>query len=162
MEASALTLFPDEDRPDLEASPDAVRVTVFGTPQPAGSKTAGQTKGGRLFVRDAAKKSRPWKDAVTQEAGPAMEGRELLRGPIGLRLVFIRARPKAHYGKRGLLPSAPKYPTTKPDLTKYVRGVEDALRGVVWKDDSQVVSQANDKRYGSPERVEILVTELEP
>ena len=48
-------------------------------------------------------------------------------------------------------------PDTKPDLTKLVRAAEDSLRGVLWRDDAQVVRQVTEKRWGEPARVEIAV-----
>ena len=45
-------------------------------------------------------------------------------------------------------------------MTKLVRAVEDALTGLVWRDDAQVVVQTVRKRYGHPERAEVLVQEI--
>lgn len=140
----------------LSREPAAVGFTVYGVPQPAGSKVAGRAKDGRMFVRDAAAKSAPWKRQVAQAAGEAMSG-DLLDGPLSLAVVFYVPRPKSHQGRRGLLPSAPPYPATRPDLTKLVRAVEDALTGVVWRDDAQVVRQFAWKAYGEPARVTIEV-----
>lgn len=131
----------------------AVSFTAYGVAQPAGSKVAGRTKSGRLFVRDAAKGSRAWKEAVAQVAGEAMGGRELLDGPLYLHVRFHLPRPKGHYGKRGLLPSAPAFPTVAPDATKLVRAVEDALQGIVYRNDAQIVTQVVFKVYDEPARV---------
>lgn len=133
---------------------------VYGVAAPAGSKTIAHAKGGRAFVRDASKRSAPWKRLVAQEAGKAMDGAALLEGPLSLHVSVIVVRPKSHYGVRGLRPSAPSAPTTRPDLTKYLRGIEDALTGIVWRDDAQVITQTAEKRYGEPARVSVRVLEL--
>lgn len=143
----------------------SVSFTVYGSPAPAGSKkTFALKKGGvytgRVGVTHDSKRAKPWMESVAREAAEAMQGRALLDGPLLLTATFFRARPSGHFGRRGLLPSAPPYPTTKPDLTKYVRAAEDALRGIVWRDDAQVVMQENGKFYGEPERVEITVQKL--
>jgi len=39
------------------------------------------------------------------------------------------------------------YPTTKPDLDNSIKSVFDAMNGVVYKDDSQVVTTVCKKRY---------------
>jgi Holliday junction resolvase RusA-like endonuclease len=135
-----------------------VMFTVHGTPMPAGSKRA-FFRGGRAVVVDANKKSRPWKDQVAQVAGDVMAGHELLRGPLELRLTFFVRRPKAHFGKNGVRAAAPEYPIGRPDVLKLARGVEDALSGVLYADDAQVVEEILAKRYGT-ERVEIEVREL--
>jgi len=37
------------------------------------------------------------------------------------------------------------------------RAVEDALKGVVYVDDAQIVSELLDKRWGEPARVEVVI-----
>ena len=137
-----------------------VSFTVYGAPQPAGSKTAGMSKSGKMFVRDSAKGSAPWKRQVAQAAGMAMNGAGLLDGGLSLTVRFWVPRPKGHYGKRGLRPSAPQYPTVRPDVTKLLRAVEDACTGVVWRDDAQVVAQHAIKGYDEPARCEVEVHTL--
>jgi Holliday junction resolvase RusA-like endonuclease len=36
-----------------------------------------------------------------------------------------------------------------PDTTKLVRSTEDALKGICWRDDSQVVYQVASKEYAA-------------
>ena len=84
-------------------------------------------------------------------------------GPVRLTLDFTYLRPKGHFKKHGDLSTAGKkkpYPTVKPDLTKLVRAVEDALTGLIWRDDTQVVYQSNSKTYGSPQGVTVLIEEI--
>lgn len=137
----------------------AVSFIVYGNAQPAGSKRAGMTKSGRMFVRDDAKGSRPWKSQVAQTAGEAMNGTGLLDGPLILTVRFFVPRPKGHFGARGLRPSAPSWPAVRPDATKLLRAVEDACTGVIWRDDAQVVEQHVLKMYGEPARAEVEVEE---
>lgn len=140
-----------------------IRFTVFGTPQPAGSKRAFPFRRGDgtlgAHVVDANSKSRDWKTAVSQTAAEQFRG-ELLEGPLAVEFTFRVVRPKGHFGKRGLLPSAPEFPTVKPDLLKLARGVEDALTNVVWRDDSLIVDEVLAKRYGERAGVDILVRPL--
>ena len=141
----------------------AFAVTVFGKPQPAGSKRAfvnPRTK--RAVVVDDAKGSRPWKQEVAGAALDACGGEPvLLDGALILTVRFHLTRPKGHYrtGRNVhlLRDSAPGYPAVKPDATKLLRAVEDALTGIVWRDDAQVVYQVASKHYGAPERCEIEV-----
>lgn len=138
-----------------------ISLTVYGQPQPAGSKTVGFAKSGQHFVRDSAKGSAEWKRTVAQVAGAEMSGRSLLEGPLGLVVDFYLPRPKGHFGTGrnagSVKGSAPLFPVTKPDATKLLRAVEDALTGIVWRDDAQVVEQHVRKHYGEPTRVEISV-----
>jgi Holliday junction resolvase RusA-like endonuclease len=139
-----------------------LEIVVYGRPAPGGSKTSGVRKDGRRFVRDSSTRAAPWKGKVEQAAGEAMiaHGLSLLEGALEFVATFYLPRPQSHYGARGLRPSAPRYPTTRPDVTKLLRPVEDALTGVVWRDDSQIVKQLARKRYGAPARVEIDVVEI--
>jgi Holliday junction resolvase RusA-like endonuclease len=70
---------------------------------------------------------------------------------VALAVELTFPRPKGHFGtgrRAGRLkPSAPERPIVKPDLLKVVRGVEDALTGIVYADDSQIVAHDLDKTY---------------
>jgi Holliday junction resolvase RusA-like endonuclease len=137
-----------------------VDFVAYGNPLPAGSKIAGVAANGRRFVRDDNPNTREWKRTVAQAAGAAMNGVGLLDGPLDLAIRIVRPRPASHFGKHGLRPSAPKYPTTRPDVTKLVRAIEDAMLGVVFRDDSQCVRIASTKEYGEPARVEVSVRRM--
>jgi Holliday junction resolvase RusA-like endonuclease len=147
----------------------ALAFVVLGRPQPAGSKRAfpirraGKVTG--VAVVDDAKRSAPWKDSVAAAANMAHAGGPPLLGPLELTVDFYLARPAGHYGTgrnhERVKPSSPAFPAVRPDATKLVRAVEDALTGLVWRDDAQVVVQAVRKRYGTPERAEVTIIELE-
>ena len=147
----------------MRATKVTVKFTVLGHPEPGGSKRAVPIPGGGSKVIDANRKVRPWRDLVSSAAERAMfESRNgVLSGPLALALTFYAQRPKSHYGSGRnsaiLKPSAPKRPTTRPDVTKLVRSVEDACTSIVWRDDSQVVTQYARKFYGAPERCEVIV-----
>ena len=141
-----------------------VEFTVIGHPQPGGSKKwlpAHGRAGGRPLVVDANPRTKPWQALVAAAAVDALDGGDQLAGALFLEATFYMARPAGHYGSgrnaNVLKPSAPRYPVTRPDATKLVRSVEDALTGLVWRDDSQVVTQTVRKRFGTPERAEVLV-----
>jgi len=66
-------------------------------------------------------------------------------GPIGLTLVFNLPMPKTVqklYAK-----GKKEWHTKKPDLDKVLRAVKDALKGVFYLDDSQVVETRCNKVY---------------
>jgi Holliday junction resolvase RusA-like endonuclease len=138
----------------------SVSFTVHGVAASAGSKTLGYNSAGKAFVRESSRKAAPWKRAVAEAAGEAMDGAELLEGALWLGVVFSLPRPKGHYGAKGLRPSAPEYPTVRPDATKLLRAVEDALTGVVWRDDAQVVEQHVCKVYGGAAECAVKVRTL--
>ena len=134
--------------------------TIYGKPETAGSKRgfAMRRRDGSSFVTivDDNPKSRDWKNAVSSAAHEHYKG-NLLNCPINLHLVFYVPRPQGHYGKRGVRASAPSYPATRPDVLKLARAVEDALTGIVYRDDSQIVTETLMKRFGEPSRVEVTI-----
>lgn len=138
-----------------------VAFVVYGTPAPAGSKRAVRA-GAYIRVIDANRNAAPWKQEVARAALHAMGDAPRFDGPIAVVMTFFRRRPAAHYRTNGLVkPSAPLFPTGKPDALKLARGCEDAMSGLVYRDDAQIVIETLNKRYGEPERVEITVWELD-
>jgi Holliday junction resolvase RusA-like endonuclease len=140
-----------------------IQFTVFGTAKPAGSKRAFRLKNSnRVVLTDANKNSKPWKAEVAQVAGRHVNGAGLLRDPLDVHFVFYVARPKGHFTSKGELSAKGQresFPAKRPDVLKLARGVEDALTGVLYADDSQIVIERLEKRWGEPERVEITITE---
>lgn len=149
----------------MNRPPRSFEFVVPGKPQPAGSKRAYAKKGGGVIVTDDNPRAKPFQNAVNAEAVATLDGEAPLEGALRLTVVFILARPKGHYGSGRnsdrLRPSAPPFPTTRPDASKLVRAVEDALTGALFRDDAQIVSQHVGKRYGWPERTVVTVSEIE-
>ncbi len=48
-------------------------------------------------------------------------------------------------------------PTVKPDLDNLAKGIKDALTGMIWRDDAQVVSLTVRKFYAVDPRAEITI-----
>jgi Holliday junction resolvase RusA-like endonuclease len=140
-----------------------IDIWVPGVPQPGGSKRGFYNpKLGRAQVVDANDaKVKPWRACVSQAAADAVSA--VLEGPLRVRFDFVYTRPKGHYGSgknAGILKrNAPPFPAVKPDTTKLVRPAEDALKGILWKDDSQIVTQAATKRYGEQAGCRIRVAQ---
>lgn len=120
---------------------NAVTFVVRGEAIPQGSTRAfTNRKTGRPIITNDNKRTKPWRNTIAEEARDSIGDLGVLQGAVRLRIDITRARPKGHYGKRGLLPSAPRWPTTKPDIDKLERAILDALTGIVYRDDAQVVS----------------------
>lgn len=129
---------------------DEIIFFVEGVPAPQGSKT--HVGSGRLI--ESSRQVGPWRDTVRRAAVEAMAGRPPIEGPVYLVQVFALPRPKSHYGtgrnsgrvKRG----APHRPPARPDLDKLARAVGDALTGICYLDDAQVVNLCAAKYYVMP------------
>lgn len=140
-----------------------VSFTVYGDAKPGGSKKAfAHPHTGRIVVVDDSK-NKSWKQQVAGEGMRIFSSLPPLfaDGPLAVEFTFFRPRPGSHYGTgrnaTRLKDSAPTVPTTRPDVLKLARAVEDALTGVLWRDDSQIVDERLRKCWGEPARVEIGV-----
>lgn len=141
-------------------------ITFFapGKPEPAGSKRAFVLKGGahagRAIITDANAKSKPWQQTVKHAAMLAYQG-EPMTGPLQLDVTFTIVRPQGHFGSGKnaykVKDSAPAFPTSKPDVLKLARGLEDALTGIIYVDDSQIVSEHLFKVYGTRPGAEVSI-----
>lgn len=138
---------------------------VPGIPKPGGSKKAFRhAKTGKIIVTDSCKGNKDWRAVVALAATEAFrEGP--LTGPLQVEFGFCLLRPKGHFGtgKRAaeIRSSAPTYPTVKPDTTKLIRSTEDAMTGIVWRDDSQIVIQHGTKVYSDRAGCLVTVRELD-
>jgi Holliday junction resolvase RusA-like endonuclease len=82
-------------------------------------------------------------------------------GPLHVGVTFSMPRPKGHYGSGRnadkVKASAPPYPVGRPDLDNLVKAVLDALRGIAWGDDTQVVSLRARKTWAEPSPGAVIV-----
>lgn len=82
---------------------------------------------------------------------------------VAVELTFVLPHPKGHFrtGKHAgeLRPDIPYMCARKPDIDNYIKLVLDALNGVFFLDDAQVVKIEAQKRYDHlPERPRTEVT----
>lgn len=142
-----------------------ISFNVPGVPQPAGSKRAFpfQKKDGKLgvAVSDDNPKGRDWKATVAWSAVAARNPpgrRELLEGALRVVLLFELPRPQSHYRADGSVRrSAPPWPVGRPDVLKLARAVEDALQGVIYRNDSQIVYEQIAKRWGETALLRVMI-----
>lgn len=130
-----------------------IRFTVLGRALPQGSKNAFKA-GNRVVLVEASKGLKPWRSVVALEAKLTMDevqDQSLIEGAVAVEILFQFVPGKTV--KR-------KEMTTKPDVDKLSRAILDALTGVCWKDDSQVVELRVRKQYGVADLVRVAVIEL--
>ncbi len=153
-------------------------ITVMGKPQPGGSKRAfvprnkegnpiPNGRGGVIAnVIDANPNAKEWQREVKHEARKIMGAIPPTDVALFAKVSFFVLRPKGHFGTgknaNVLKSSAPSFPVTKPDATKLWRCVEDALTGIVWRDDAQIVQQQVSKSYGPQAGVRVEIFRAEP
>lgn len=126
-------------------TPHAVRFTVLGVAAAKGNMKAFPFKRGNgtlgAIVTEGTKGSKDWQLAVRNAAQQQCEGK-FFEGAVRLAIVFFLPRPQS-------LPARVKHHTKKPDVDKLVRAVKDALKGVLWHDDAQVIELVARKGYAT-------------
>ena len=129
---------------------------VYGAPQGKGRariiKIAGQSR------MKTPEKTLAYEGLIAHCGAAAMAGRELLDGPVELRL-FIDVQIPASWSKRkqAQAMAGELLPTTKPDVDNIVKAIGDGLNGVVWRDDSQVSDVIARKRYAEKPQVRVQI-----
>ena len=133
---------------------NVIEFRVFGIPQTKGSTKSFYVKNlNRVVTTNDNPKNKNWALAVSQEA-VRVRPPTLWMGPISLVLRFHLKKPKS------LKKNAHVWHTKKPDISKITRSIEDALTGIIWGDDAQIVESSQQKFYSDAPGVEILITKL--
>lgn len=114
---------------------------VPGTPAPQGSKNA-YRRGQKIVLVESSKKVKPWRDTVSQVA--RFVCKQPLDGAVTVAVHFVMPRTKAMRDR----PAPPM--VQKPDLDKLLRAINDALTGIAYSDDSQIVRLTGSKRRAAP------------
>lgn len=125
-----------------------LNVRVYGIPVAQGRPRAFKTPSGAVRVYDPAA-SKDWKRTVLAQVLPVRPPLPLDE-PLGMSLIFYLPRPKS-------LPRRVRRPVTRPDASNLLKAVEDALLGVVYRDDSLLVDLVVRKYYDPAPGVQILV-----
>jgi Holliday junction resolvase RusA-like endonuclease len=132
----------------------------------------GEPRGkGRPRFSRVGKFTRTYTDAKTKEyetkvalaATEAMEEHDPLETPV-VAWMEINVQIPASYSKKRRLAClmGEEMPCKKPDLDNVAKGVLDAMNGIVYKDDVQVVRLAVQKHYSTEPSVYIMVREYLP
>lgn len=129
---------------------------VFGVAQPKGSMRAFLRRGMKQpIVTDSNRSAKSWAQLVAHGASDALNasGGQQWQTAVSVAIRFVLPRPKAL--------KARDVPHLKaPDLDKLIRGVLDALTGVVYRDDGQVVYVAAAKYYAQPDEAPHVVVDI--
>ncbi|MGP3789787.1 RusA family crossover junction endodeoxyribonuclease [Pseudomonas sp. B392_1p] len=136
-----------------------IKFVVPGTPQGKGRPRAARTgRGVRMYTP---KKTEEYEALIAREAEKAMQGRELITGPVLLEMRMMHPVPASwSKKKRAAALEGDVMPTVKCDADNCLKAICDALNGVLWRDDTQVVNVSLAKRYDEMPRVEVRVVPL--
>lgn len=121
-----------------------IAFTVYGIASGMGSKRAFVPKGWtRPIITDSNRNLKSWQSLVAEAASRAIGERpdwQILDGAVRLSLAFYLPRPKS-------LSKKITAHTKAPDCSKLIRSTEDAMSGIVFRDDAQVIEIIAGKFY---------------
>lgn len=138
---------------------------VQGTPIPKGNlKAFPILTGDRRWIKNrvtdsGGKKLKAWQSLVAFKAKECFDAP--FETPVYLTITFYFNHPKYHYTPSGN--KSKRYTTfhvVKPDIDKLQRAVLDALTGIAYVDDAQVIGVHTSKNYSTFAGAEISVTTL--
>lgn len=127
-----------------------IRISIEGRPTPWAAPYVGKRG---AFSKHTIRK---------QEAKTLLSSRfddQPWEGAINLKLVFFFKVPKSTSQiKKDLMLNGSLHCTKRPDLSNCVKFIEDVCTGILWKDDSQVISLHAEKIYSSQEATLIIMS----
>lgn len=136
-------------------------VAFFVPGPPRGKGRPRAAKRGKHITLYTPAETAAYESTVALAAQQAMAGQPLLDGPVEviMRIVVPIA---ASWPKRRQAQALAgvALPINKPDSDNVVKAVFDAINGVVWRDDTQVVDMHVRKRYGATPGVQAIITPI--
>jgi Holliday junction resolvase RusA-like endonuclease len=125
--------------------------------KPIGKASVRVTKWGAHMPQ----KTKDFMNTIAWEFKQRFVGHQIILKPIKLTITATFEPPKSYSNKKRLLALEGKLLyTKKPDGSNIAKGVEDALNGVAFKDDSQVCDLRVIKQYGIKNNVTIEIEQL--
>ena len=135
-----------------------VNFMVEGTPVPKGRPRFARR--GKFVSTYSPKTTVDYETKVAEAAQLAMGSSEPLETPVGAYIYITLPIPASYSKKRKQdCLSGNERPTKKSDIDNYCKAVFDGMNGIVFLDDSQIVSLHSTKVYGTIGMVEVMVKE---
>lgn len=135
------------------------RLIVYG--EPVGQGRPRFARHGRFIQTYDPAKSKSYKEYIKLCAAQNKPD-EPLMGPITLNLKIYRPIPKSTTKRdRAQITSGHLRPAKKPDIDNVFKAVTDALSGIWYQDDLQIVEMSAQKYYSDTPRVEVTMTTFE-
>lgn len=141
-----------------------IEITIPGVPVAQARPRAGKINRGRrrgqtvVYDPEESKNYKTYVSLIAKQHAP----KTLLEGNLKAVIKFYRQIPKSTTKKDRIEYLAGiQRPIVKPDIDNYSKGVLDALNGIIYQDDSQIVSLQADKFYSDDPRVELVIYEMD-
>ncbi len=140
---------------------ESLKLTIPGEPMAVQSMKV--ARAGKFIRKYQPKAVVNWKAYIrTYIATTLPDGWEPLRGALFVKYTFVFPilKSASKRTKEAIRCGEKVYKATRPDLSDNLKkGLNDALNGLVWNDDSQIAKEKAEKIYGDVPRIEIVVRE---
>jgi Holliday junction resolvase RusA-like endonuclease len=155
---------PDPDAPGIATLATLGRVVVVVPGVARGWQRTGATiRGGegKPFVSLYTKHTTRAAEAHVAACALAQAGRLVLSGPVAMTL-NVDVEPPKSWPKWRVAAAlrGEVFPTGKPDFDNVLKLVCDALNGIIWADDAQIVTATFAKRYAPEPSTRLVVRPL--
>ena len=139
------------------------RTNFFVSGMPVGKQRPRFRRQGNFVRTYTAPKTASYEDEVKVECRTAMENEPPLETPVVVCLYIMYPVPASYSKKRtkDCLDNLER-PTKKPDIDNIAKSITDAMNGIAYKDDSQIVSMHLTKVYSQTAGVHIYISEELP
>ena len=132
-----------------------MRFTVFGKPE---GKARPRVVKGHAYTPE---KTAAYEALVQAAFLAGNPGAQPLQGAVQVEIIAFYAVPaSASKAKKEQMRNNEVRPVTRPDWDNVSKAVCDALNGIAWKDDSQIVEARVEKRYGLTPMVCVKIEEV--
>jgi Holliday junction resolvase RusA-like endonuclease len=150
------------DEMTIKEYQDVYRLRMFifeihSVPKPQKQTLQGVSFSGRKQFYDPSSMNKKQIQWQVQPHAP----KELLQGPIEMHLTFYMPIPKQIRAteRHAMINNVVKH-YKRPDIDNLAYVVTNALKGVVYRDDSQICVMRLEKRYGEEPKTVIMVKEV--
>jgi Holliday junction resolvase RusA-like endonuclease len=137
-------------------------VIVFSVPgTPVGKGRPKFARRGSFVTTYTPEKTASYESLVKVKAEEAMRGHQIIEGAVSVEIALHVTPPASWSQKRqrealaGVI-----FPITKPDWDNCAKGICDAMNGIVFLDDKQVVDASVSKRYNGTPGAHVVVRVL--
>jgi len=135
-----------------------VQFTIPG--KPVGKGRPKFARRGKFVTTYTPEQTVSFENLVKLQAAKAMEGKDLIEGPVAVRLKISITPPTSWSEKKRLRAlNGEVLPTVKPDVDNVQKAIYDACNGIVWHDDKQVCDVVLIRRYAATSETAVLVSE---
>lgn len=132
-----------------------IHLTIDGIPMQ--TQRPRTTKFGRFYVPNAAKNKKYIRNQIKQQID--IENFDIIDAEVKVKIKFYMEIPKSFSKTDIVLAEMGKIrPTTTPDVDNLMKTYFDAITGILWLDDGQVISSNGYKYYSINPRTEIDIS----